>query len=51
MAAKKFIVELNDQERARLYAVISKGKASAKVMLKVCRKCLTVRSFRQIFLS
>ena len=34
MAAKKFIVELNDQERARLYALISKGKAPAKVILK-----------------
>jgi hypothetical protein len=34
MAAKKFIVELNDQERARLYALISKGKAPAKAILK-----------------
>jgi hypothetical protein len=34
MAAKKFIVELAPQERARLYALISKGKAAAKVILK-----------------
>lgn len=34
MAAKKFIVELGDQERARLCALISKGKAPAKVILK-----------------
>jgi len=34
MAAKKFIVELDDQERARLNAVISKGKAAAKAILK-----------------
>ena len=34
MAAKKFIVELDDQERARLNGLISKGKASAKVILK-----------------
>lgn len=34
MAAKKFIVELDVQERARLYALISKGKAPAKVILK-----------------
>ena len=34
MAAKKFIVELDAQERARLDALISKGKASAKVILK-----------------
>jgi hypothetical protein len=34
MTAKKFIVELDDQERARLYGLISKGKASAKVILK-----------------
>jgi hypothetical protein len=27
MTAKKFIVELDEQERARLYALISKGKA------------------------
>lgn len=34
MAAKKFIVELDAQERARLCALISKGKAPAKVILK-----------------
>ena len=34
MAAKKFIVELDEQERARLNALISKGKASAKAILK-----------------
>ena len=34
MAAKKFIVELHEQERARLNALISKGKASAKAILK-----------------
>ena len=34
MAAKKFIVELDEQERARLNALISKGKASAKAFLK-----------------
>ena len=34
MAAKKFIVELDVQERARLDALISKGKAPAKAILK-----------------
>jgi hypothetical protein len=34
MAAKKFIIELDTQERARLHALISKGKAPAKVILK-----------------
>ncbi len=34
MTAKKFIVELDTDERARLNALISKGKASAKVILK-----------------
>jgi hypothetical protein len=34
MAAKKFIVELDAQERARLNGLISKGKAPAKVILK-----------------
>ena len=34
MSAKKFIVELDVDERARLEALISKGKASAKVILK-----------------
>ena len=34
MAAKKFIVELDAQERARLDALISKGKAPAKMILK-----------------
>lgn len=34
MAAKKFIVELDAQERARLYALISKGKAPARAILK-----------------
>jgi hypothetical protein len=34
MAAKKFIVELDTQEPARLHALISKGKAPAKVILK-----------------
>jgi peptide/nickel transport system substrate-binding protein len=33
MAAKKFIVELDAEERARLDALISKGKASAKAIL------------------
>lgn len=34
MANKKFVVELGSEERARLNALISKGKASAKVILK-----------------
>jgi hypothetical protein len=34
MAAKKFIVELNAEERARLEGLISKGKAPAKAILK-----------------
>jgi Homeodomain-like domain len=34
MSAKKFIVELDQQERERLNALISKGKAPAKVILK-----------------
>ena len=34
MSAKKFIVELDATERDRLNALISKGKASAKVILK-----------------
>jgi hypothetical protein len=34
MAAKKFIVELEAAERTRLTALISKGKAPAKVILK-----------------
>jgi hypothetical protein len=34
MAAKKFIVELDTAERERLNALISKGKAPAKVILK-----------------
>jgi hypothetical protein len=34
MAAKKFIVELDMAERARLDALISKGKAPAKAILK-----------------
>jgi hypothetical protein len=34
MAAKKFIVELDAAERARLHALISKGTAPAKVILK-----------------
>lgn len=34
MAAKKFIVELDTKERARLRALISKGKAPAKAILK-----------------
>lgn len=34
MAAKKFIVELCSEERARLNAVISKGQAPAKTILK-----------------
>ena len=34
MAAKKFIVELDADERARLSALISKGKAPAKAILK-----------------
>jgi hypothetical protein len=34
MAAKKFIVELDPGERAQLEALISKGKAKAKTILK-----------------
>jgi hypothetical protein len=34
MSAKKFIVELDTDERTRLEALISKGKAPAKVILK-----------------
>ena len=34
MPAKKFIVELDDEERARLEALICKGKAPAKAILK-----------------
>jgi len=34
MAAKKFIVELTNHERARLRGLISNGKSSAKVILK-----------------
>ena len=34
MPAKKFIVELNADERERLNVLISKGKASAKTILK-----------------
>jgi Homeodomain-like domain len=34
MAAKKFIVELDAEERARLDILISKGKAPAKAILK-----------------
>jgi len=34
MSAKKFIVELDNQERERLHALISKGKAPAKTILK-----------------
>jgi hypothetical protein len=34
MAAKKFIVELDEQERARLNALVSKGKTQAKAILK-----------------
>ena len=34
MSAKKFIVELDAAERERLNALISKGKAPAKVILK-----------------
>ena len=34
MAAKKFIVELDADERVRLSALISKGKATAKAILK-----------------
>lgn len=34
MANKKFVVELGAEERARLGELISKGKASAKVILK-----------------
>ena len=34
MAAKKFIVELVSEERERLNALISKGKAPAKTILK-----------------
>ncbi len=34
MAAKKYIVALDATERARLSALISKGKAAAKTILK-----------------
>ena len=34
MSAKKFIVELDTDERTRLEALIAKGKASAKAILK-----------------
>ena len=34
MSAKKFIVELGLQERAQLHALIAKGKAPAKAILK-----------------
>ncbi len=34
MPAKKFIVELDDDERARLNGLVSKGKAPAKTILK-----------------
>ncbi len=34
MAAKKYIVDLDATERARLSALISKGKAAAKTILK-----------------
>ena len=34
MANKKFVVELSEAERARLKALISKGKASANAILK-----------------
>ena len=34
MANKKFIVELSEGERARLKALISKGRASANAILK-----------------
>ena len=34
MSAKKFIVELDSAERSRLRALISKGKAPAKTILK-----------------
>jgi len=34
MAAKKFIVELNDRERTQLGVLIAKGKAPAKAILK-----------------
>ena len=34
MAGKKFIVELDRQERARLNGLIAKGKAPAKALLK-----------------
>ena len=34
MAAKKFIVQLDAAERERLHALISKGKAPAKTILK-----------------
>ncbi len=34
MAAKKYIVDLNATERARLSALISKGKAAAQTILK-----------------
>ena len=34
MSAKKFIVELDAAERERLHALISKGKAPAKTILK-----------------
>ncbi len=37
MAAKKYIVDLDATERARLSALISKDKAAAKTILKARR--------------
>ncbi len=34
MVNKKYVVELGTEERARLYALISKGKAPAKAIFK-----------------
>ena len=44
MAAKKFIVELEAQERARLNALISKGKAPAMTILEALDANMTMVS-------
>ncbi len=42
MAAKKFIVELDADQRARLNALISKGKAPAKTIVEALDTNLTM---------
>ena len=36
MANKKYVVKLSAEERERLSALVSKGKAAAKTILKAC---------------